>query len=376
MIYLDHAASTTVFPSIVKGLSGKATLSANPSSVHQAGIEARSIIDQARYDMGKILRAKLENIIFTSGATEALHLAIIGNYLARRQGTKPFNILMSPIMHSAVFEAVNFLQYHFNVSVAFLPLDAEGFIALKKVSEEYLSDFDMVICEHGNSEVGLLQPVAKLGKMIRRIEGDRPVFVVDTAASVVDTDISLDHQVCDALVLSAEKFGGLKGSGVLISDTSFEIKPLIGGSQEFGYRGGTENVVGIWAMAEALKQHTQERNILVEQWNEFYEILNNFFIQNFKNIRITTPQDNKMSHIFHFILPQEKGSVFVQQCDLKGVALSSGSACSSGSVGGSKVLKAIGFSDEESERGVRISFGRDTTRKEIERTMKVLESVL
>ncbi len=376
MIYLDHAASTTVFPSIVKGLSGKATLSANPSSVHQAGIEARSIIDQARYDMGKILRAKLENIIFTSGATEALHLAIIGNYLARRQGTKPFNILMSPIMHSAVFEAVNFLQYHFNVSITYLPLEAKGFIDLSDISASDLLSSDMVICEHGNSEVGLLQPVAKLGKMIRRIEGDRPVFVVDTAASVVDTDISLDHQVCDALVLSAEKFGGLKGSGVLISDTSFEIKPLIGGSQEFGYRGGTENVVGIWAMAEALKQHTQERNILVEQWNEFYEILNNFFIQNFKNIRITTPQDNKMSHIFHFILPQEKGSVFVQQCDLKGVALSSGSACSSGSVGGSKVLKAIGFSDEESERGVRISFGRDTTRKEIERTMKVLESVL
>lgn len=377
MLYLDHAASTNTFPSILAGMSARADLLGNPSSVHQAGVLARQVVDEARYGMGRLLRAKLENIIFTSGATEALSLVIMGHGLAKLKiKNEELRILMSPLMHSAVFESVAFLKDNFSVSVKYLPIDDQGFIDLEPITEEGLSKFDMVICEHGNSEIGVLQPVAKLGKMIRRIEIGRPMFIVDTAASVVDTDISLDHQVCDALVLSAEKFGGLKGSGVLIKDVDFEMKPLIGGSQEFGYRGGTENVVGIWAMAEALKLHEQEKEKLVEKWNGFQEMLSKFFVQKYKDIKITTPKKNNVPHIFHFILPSGKASTFVQQCDLKGLAISSGSACSSGSVGGSKVLKAIGYHEEESGQGIRISFGRDTTARDIEELMKILEGVL
>ena len=374
MLYFDHASSTNIFPSILEELTAKARLFGNPSSVHQIGQDARHILDEARYGVAKSLEANLENVIFTSGATEALSLAIIGYFLANKKDK--FTILVSPLSHSSVMKDVNFLVKNFGVLVRYLPIDKQGYIDIEKISETELSSVDMVICEHGNSEIGIVQPVVKLGKKIRKIESNRPKFIVDTASSVVDMEISLNRQVCDALVLSAEKFGGLKGSGVLLRDNNFEIQPLIGGSQEFGYRGGTENVLGIWAMEKALALYSKNRAVYIEKWQEYQEILSKFFVQKFSSIKITTPKTNFLPHIFHFILPCGDAHIFVQQCDLLGLCISAGSACSSGSVDGSTVLQKIGYSDTESRRGIRVSFGRDTRLEDIFRMLMILEKII
>jgi len=378
MLYFDHAASTQTFSYISKGLEEKAKIFANPSSVHQRGQEARHILDEARYNASKSLEANLENIIFTSGATESLNLAIIGHFLfiKNKENKGEFIIQVSPLNHSSVFKTVNFLSKNFGVKVEKLPIDKLGFIDVEAISDKDLSKSFMVICEHGNSETGVLQPVAKLGKRIRRIEGRRPKFVVDTAASVVDTEISLNRQVCDGLVISGEKFGGLKGSGILLRKKDFEIESIISGSQEFGYRGGTENLLGIWAIGEALVQISEKRNVYHEKYLKLHNFLRNFFVHKFTDIKITTPGKDHLAHIFHFILPSGSANVFVQQCDLLGLCISAGSACSSGNVRGSAILMELKYSDAESLRGVRISFGRETEIEDMEKMTNILEEVL
>ncbi len=378
MLYFDHAASTDTFSEIIKKISEKTKILGNPSSVHKFGQEAHSIIDKARYEVAKYLEVNLENIIFTSGATESLNLAIIGHFFAikNKDNRENFRILVSPLNHSSVFNALEFLSKNFGVEIKKLPINKNGFIDLEKISEKELSKSFMVICEHGNSEIGLIQPIAKLGKKIKKIKGEKPKLIVDTAASIVDMEISLKRQVCDGLVLSGEKFGGLKGSGIFLRHNDFKINSLIGGSQEFGYRGGTENLLGIWAIAKALKLLTKNRSIYHEKNIKYHKLLSKFFIQKFPTIKILTPKENYLSHIFSFILPFGSANIFVQQCDLLGLAISSGSACSSGDVKGSSVLKKLGCSEVEKTRGIRISFGRKTTMENVKKMIIILEKIL
>ncbi len=377
MLYFDHAASTSVLPSILKDIKSKAEIFANPSSVHQMGQDARHLLDEARYKVAKSLEVGLDNVIFTSGATESLNLAIIGYFLSikNKKHNDDFIILVSPLSHSAVFKAAEFLSINFGVKIKKIPINKYGFIDLEEISDNDLAKSFMVVCEHGNSEIGLIQPVAKLGKRIKKIEKNRPKFIVDAAASVMDMEISLKRQVCDGLILSGEKFGGLKGSGILLHK-KININPIIGGNQEFGYRGGTENFLGSWAIGEALTLISKKRNIYHEKNLKLHIYLRDFFIKKFPSIKIITPKENYLSHIFSFILPSGAGNTFVQQCDLLGICISSGSACSSGDVKGSLVLKELKYSNEEIKRGIRISFGINSQLKDLKKMLIILEKVI
>ena len=382
MIYLDHAASTVPFAEVGELYKTSVSLFGNPSSVHSFGRDARAALDETKLVLSSEFEAKTEEIIFTSGATEAMHLAIIGHYLSRRSRNESGRgvVYTSPLVHSCVWSALHFLEKNFSVTIKLLPITDKGFLDLAAMGED-LFNSDLIVTEFGNSELGLLQPVAKLGKMINKWHSEnkdapKPAFVVDAAAAIVTEKITLDYQVCDFITVSAEKFGGLKGSGVLLRRVNVGLNSIIGGSHELGYRGGTENVTGALALGTALKLHSEQRSVNREQFLGFQQYLRTWFENNYPDIKITTPIENTLPHVFHFILPTSQAALFVAQADLAGLAISAGSACSSGTTTASKVLLHLDLSEIEAERGIRISFGRTTTQAEIDEAFKIMASLL
>ncbi|HEY5714335.1 MAG TPA: aminotransferase class V-fold PLP-dependent enzyme [Candidatus Gracilibacteria bacterium] len=390
MIYLDHAACTPMYPEVREVLKNLLDQDlGNPSSIHSRGREAKALIDEVRYLCARIFRANLDGVVFTSGATEAAHLAIIGSYLGLKyqiSDIKYQKILVSPLVHKCVWSAISFLGKHFGVQYDCLPLTKDGFIDLEKFEAIDLSQYAQIICEHGNSEFGHVQPVAKMGRMIEKNsktqesknqkappdkgDGERsepgglkPVFIVDTAASIVSETISLEHLKCDILFFSGEKFGGPSGVGAIIKKEGITLTPIVGGSHEFGNRGGTENVMGIVGMGEALKQREIRREVLRAIWKDWHEQVR-AQIANIK-YQITTPKKDCLPHVIHFIHPNMKADLFVQKADLAGIALSAGSACSSGTVMGSQALQNLGYTEEQSKRGVRISWGWDSEESDL-----------
>ncbi len=383
-VYLDHAATTKIRKPVLDFLKSEKLedlLLGNASSVHGKGRMAKELLDESRQVIKEVLECEINEIIFTSGATESLRLAIVGGYLGLKNPQK--NIYVSPLVHSSIISALNFLEKYFAVNIKFLPLDNFGFLDIKNISEDIFENADLIIVEHGNSEVGILQPVIKLGRKIEKWHGQnkkfiKPLFVVDGAASIVsELQVGLKFQKADLMTISAEKFGGLAGCGILLKSEKIDLADIQKGSQEWGYRGGTENISGVKSLSLALKENAIHKEIEIEKYKSFQVICRDFMNKNFAQIKIITPEKNSLPHIFTFLLPENfLGNVFVVQCDLKGLDVSSGSACSSGTVGGSKVLKSLGYSDEESERVIRISFGWDTQEEDVKKGLEIIKDLL
>lgn len=380
-LYFDHAAATALRPEAKSVLEQTLNIfHTNPSSVHKMGQKARGLMDEARIDLAEIFMVKPAEVIFTSGATEAIHTAIIGAYLAKTENLKKGVVYTSPLTHSCVWRALDFLHQQHNVTVKFLPLTAAGHLDLEKINETIIEESDLIITEHLNSEVGILQPAAKLGKKLIRwaeeTELQKPIFIVDAAASAVSERVGLDFQKCDLLALSAEKIGGLGGCGVLLKKEGLALVPLQGGTQEWGWRGGTENVLGILALKEAYKALFQNQTETNKNLEAIKKVLLDFLKTNFPELKITTPDEGSGSHILHFLLTHDTASLKVVQADLAGVAISAGSACSSGSIEASKVLTGLGYDDNTARMGLRISWGWNTDLEEAKDLCERLKAIL
>ncbi len=383
-IYLDHAAATPTYSEVLSAMQEAAEIFGNPSSVHSHGRAARDLIDAARISCAKLLDCETSEIIFTSGATESVNLAMVGGFLGRctqhpstpdKTNVSPLGkgrIFLSPLCHASMWGAAEFLEKHFGAEICLLPITKEGFFAPAVFENGFFEDATLIAVEHGNSEIGLIQSVEKIGETIRNCKNP-PIFIVDAAASIVTEDISLQKLGADFIALSGEKFGGPKGAGILLKSKNVKLEPLFLGSHEFGFRGGTENVLGIVGIAKSLEIHEKNKNSLKKQFLEFHQFARNFFEQNFPQLQITTPKQEFLPHIFHFLLETGDAPTFVTKCDLAGLSISAGSACGSGNVSGSRVLEKMGFSKVESQRGVRISFGPGTTKKELEKAWKVID---
>jgi len=377
-IYLDHAASSQPYPLVLRSLKKSAELHfGNPSALHSVANTSRAAIERARHQMRTIFSVDAEEIFFTSGATEALHLGIIGSGIHIYNTKKNLHIISSPLVHSAVRGALEFLKQHFSAKISFFPIDKNGFLDLDFLNKAPLETTDLVVAEHGNSEMGLRQPVEKIGEKIEQMTTPKPVFIIDTAASVVIEKLSFSLQECDMFVLSAEKFGGLSGVGALIKKKQIPLSVLQAGVQEWGMRGGTENTLGIISMGEALAELEKIRGKTRKKYKEFQRLIRDFFTKNFPNIKILTPEKNFLPHVFMFLLPPEKDkTLFLTQCDLDGVAIAGGSACGAGNIEPSKVLLNTGLDEKTAKQGVRISFGWNTTEGEIKEAIKIIEKYL
>ena len=377
-IYLDHAASTFVYPEIIKALPRVANQYGNPSSVHAEGRAARHIIDEARMGIAQGLRVEPDQIIFTSGGTEGVYLAMIGAYTARKNlGIGKGKILISPVSHSCMTAAALFLQKNFGVEIISFPITNEGFLDISIFPPEYYSEFDMIVTEHGNSELGLRQPVEGIGEILQNISPHkRPICIVDACASWGSEPFIFSELNTDVMILSGEKFGALKGTGMVIHRKGIFLEPLFSGAQEFGKRAGTENTIGIFSLGKAVTIQLSEKKKFMTHCLALHQKLRLEFEHKFCSIKILTPKTNFLPHIFSFLLSQKSGHDFVVFADLNGISISSGTACSSGGGKESRVLQSLGCSQDESARGVRISLGKTNTLNDIHDVCFVLNKFL
>ncbi|NMA60300.1 MAG: cysteine desulfurase NifS [Firmicutes bacterium] len=359
-IYLDHAATTPLRPEVLEAMLPYFNQEfGNPSSVYGAGRRAHQALDQARDTVADLLGAKSEEIIFTSGGSEAANLAIKG--VAWAYQTKGKHIITSAIEHHAVLDAVLWLkQQGFEVTI--LPVDEEGFVDPQSVQEALRGDTILVSIMHANNEVGTIQPIEDIGAIVRAHGAFFHTDAVQTAG-ILDLDVA--ELNVDLLSLSAHKFYGPKGVGALYVRKGVRLDPLIhGGAQEKRRRAGTENVAGIVGLAKAFELAQAERGEVTRHLIQLRDQL----LQGLQAIPHTKVNGslerrlpNNVNVCFQFI----EGESLLLNLDLKGIAGSSGSACTSGSLDPSHVLLAMGLSHEIAHGSLRLTLGRENTQDQV-----------
>jgi cysteine desulfurase len=355
MIYLDHASTTPLLPEVWEAMRPFAVEHfGNPASAHAAGRKARQGLEDARERVAGLLDAAPDEVIFTSGATEANNLAIFG--LA---GSPPGHILASPIEHPCVTEPLRQLEAR-GFEVEYLPVGQDGVVSVDAFLEQVRPDTRLAVVMLVNHETGAVQPVSVLGTQYRFLH-------TDAAQAAGKMHLSFRELGVTSLSISAHKFGGQKGIGALLVQKGAKLTPqLFGGHQQQGRRPGTESVPLAVGMATALELSVSRMDAAAEslrrKWWSFLDAL----------VRTGTcwpmvvngPKDGS-PYIVNVSFPGCRADLLLMKLDLAGVACSTGSACSSGSLLPSPVLKAMGVPDDQLRSAMRFSFGPQTTEAEL-----------
>lgn len=360
-IYMDHAATTPLRSEVLDAmLPYFGSEYGNPSSVYGWGRRAHHALDSARDKVAQLLGASSNEIVFTSGGSEGANLAIKG--VAWAYQNKGKHIITSAIEHHAVLDTILWLEKSgFEITV--LPVDEEGLVSPIQVEKALRSDTILVSIMHANNEVGTIQPISEIGAIVRA----RGVFFhTDAVQTAGVLDVNVDTLNVDLLSLSAHKFYGPKGVGALYVRKGVRLEPLIhGGAQEKRRRAGTENVAGIVGLAKALELARAEGF----EENTRLSKLRDRLIGGLQEIPYTKVNGslvhrlpNNVNVCFQFI----EGESMLLNLDLRGIAASSGSACTSGSLDPSHVLLAMGLSHEIAHGSLRLTLGRENTEADVD----------
>lgn len=365
-IYLDNAATTAVDPRVLKAMQPYFSKHfGNASSLHGFGQRARAALEDAREKVAALIDSKPEEIIFTSGGTESNNLAIKG--LAWAHPNKK-HIIISAIEHHAVMEPCEWLRKH-GYDITVLPVDSYGLVDPKAVERAIRPDTLMVSIMHANNEIGTIEPIERIGAICRAKD---VFFHTDAVQSFGKIPIDVDAMHIDLLSASSHKIHGPKGVGCLYVRKGISLVPLAhGGGHERGLRSGTENVAGIVGFGEAAaiakkemaadaKRLTALRDLLIKETLKIQDSWLN------GHPRQRLPGNANFG--FRYI----EGEALVLQLDMHGIAVSTGSACSSKSLEPSHVLLALGLRHEEAHGSLRVSLGKFNTRADIDALLKVL----
>lgn len=377
LIYLDHAATTPVDPEIVPLMVPFFTARfGNPSSIYQLGQDARAALDQARAGIAGVLRCKPSEIVFTSGATESDNQALKGVIAAWRRchaGTP--HLITTAIEHHAVLHAADALEAD-GVAVTRVPCDGDGIVDPDMIASAIRPETALISVMAVNNEVGSIQPVAEIGQIAH--EGGIP-FHCDAVQAAGALPLDVDALGVDLLALSAHKFYGPKGVGVLYvrKGTSIEFQQQ-GGGQESGRRGGTENVPLVVGMAEALVRAEAHRAEFVtfgaslrdHLWARISDEIPDAVLNGplFPGPRVTTN--------LNLAIPGVQGETVLLALDMEGVEASAGSACTTGNSEPSHVLRAMGLSDELCRASLRLTVGRLNTMEQMDDAANALITVV
>ncbi|MEI7690015.1 MAG: cysteine desulfurase family protein [bacterium] len=390
MIYFDHAATTPVSPIVLKNMEPYfSDKFGNPSSIYKIGREAKESLCQARHLSQKLLGAdRPGEIIFTSGASESNNLAIKGVafYAGRVLGIKP-HLLVSSVEHHSMLDAAKYLEKYFGYELDFIPVDRDGRIDPEVVRELIKENTVFVSVMYGNNEIGTIQPIVKIGQVIKRIREDRLarenkaplVFHTDAVQSYQYFDCNVNKLGVDMLSLTAHKFYGPKGVGLLYLRQGTRMLPQQqGGAQERNQRAGTENVPYIVGMVKAMEIVDKEREKNEKHVSKLCDYLIAGVLRGIKETELLGPKDvtKRLPHIATFIFKKVEGESILINLDLVNIAASSGSACTSGSLEPSHVTSAIGFSDLEAHGAVRFSLGKLSAKEDIDELLKNLPSIV
>lgn len=370
-IYLDHAATTTVRPEVVEVMVPLLGEGYNPSSQHAEGRAARAALDEARLAVARVLGAAPREVVFTGGGSEADVLAIVG--VARARAAAGRHVVTSAIEHHAVLHAVDVLEragWH----VTRLPVDRHGLVDPEAFAAALTLQTTLASVMLANNEIGAIEPIAQLARIAR---GRGVVFHTDAVQAAGWLPLDVEALGVDLLSLSAHKFNGPKGVGVLYVRRGTPLEPLIvGGGQEHGLRAGTENLAGIAGLARALTLAEQERAESAVRVGRLRDSLEEAAVASIPDVVVNAAGAPRLPSILSLAFADVPSDALLMRLDLEGIAASAGSACAAGSLEPSHVAAALGLSTRHRFGVIRLSLGRTTTQAEIDRVARRLPGLL
>lgn len=372
MIYADHSATTPLRKEAFEAMLPYLTdFYGNPSSIYSIARDTKRAVEQARKQVADALHCKEQEVFFTSGGSEADNWAILGAAYAKQNKKK--HIITSAIEHHAVLHTCQYLETQ-GFRVSYIPVNQDGIIDLDQLKAAICEETFLITVMMANNEIGTIQPIEEIGKIARE---KKILFHTDAVQAIGHIPVDFSALPIDLLSLSAHKFGGPKGVGCLLARQGVKINNLIhGGGQENGRRAGTENTAGIIGLATALKIAVEQQPANAER---LLTLRNNLIDQVLSTIpytRLNGDRTQRLPGNANFSFSYIEGESLLLMLDLKGIAASSGSACTSGSLDPSHVLLAIGLPHEIAHGSLRISLGEEHTQQDIDTIVSALQEVL
>ena len=367
MIYFDNAATTKIYDdALTSYVQVSQKFFGNPSSLHQLGVDAYQVLTKARAQVASLLSVQPEEIFFTSGGTESNNWAIKGTALEKSVFGK--HIITTKIEHPSVIQTCKQLE-RFGFEVTYLDVDSKGIVSIDQLKESLRKDTILVSVMAVNNEVGAVQPIAQIAKVLEEYPSIH--FHVDCVQAVERASQLLSIGRIDLLSLSAHKFHGPRGVGIMYKKFGRKIQALLtGGGQEKGERSTTENLPGIVATTKALRMALEEESVTGELRSQLWKEL-----ATKPEIRIFSPEDGA-SHVLCFAIKGVRGEVVVHAFENHGIYISTTSACSSKKADSSSTLYAMDVPTEWATGAVRVSFSNDNTKEEVEQFIKVLHQLM
>lgn len=373
-IYLDHNATTPVDPKVAEAIAPYlGETFGNPSSIHRAGQRARAGLEHAREQVAAMLNAHPDEIIFTSGGTEAANMVLWGVvHAAKKQGIENPHLIASAIEHSCVLTMLELLEAE-GCDVTLLPVNRDGIIELPVLQETLQRDTLLVSIMTANNEIGTLQPMTEISKMAH----DAGAFIhTDAVQAAAKIPLDVHAMDVDFLSISGHKMYALKGAGALyaVKHTAMDTFHA-GGGQENGRRGGTENLVGAVALGKAAEL-SGEYLAAMPRITALRDRLEKGIQERVDRCFVNGAPEGRVGNTSNFTFHGAEGEAMLMALDLQGIAVSTGSACSSGALDPSGVLTALGLTKEDNKSSLRISLGVGTTEAEIDEVLETLPRVV
>ena len=371
-IYLDYAATTPIQSEVVKAmLPYFMDAFGNPSSIYSYGQEAKEAIEEVRVKVATLINALDEEIIFTSGGTEANNFALKGVAFANE--SRGNHIITSSIEHHTVIETCKFLERQ-GFSLTYLPVDEYGFVAPDGVKRAITNKTILISVMHANNEIGSIEPIIEIGKIAKETG---ICFHTDAVQTVGHIPVDVNELGVDLLSMSAHKLYGPKGVGALYVRRGTKLTPFMhGGEQEKRRRAGTENVPGIVGFGKAVELAQREMSEETERLTCLRDQFIKGLLERIDHVRLNGHTIMRLPNNVNVSVDYVEGESILLNLDLHGICASTGSACSSSSLEPSHILLAMGLSYEQARGSLRFSLGRWTTEEEIERVLNVLPNVV
>jgi len=370
-VYLDHSATTPVDPRVANAMARAVVETfGNASSVHGFGQQARAAIDRARREVAALIGAKQNEIVFTSGGTEANNLAIRG--LCEAAAGR--HIITSAIEHPSVSGVCVELEKR-GWEVTRLPVYANGVVRIDDVAQALRPDTVLITVMLANNEIGTIQPISRIGSLVRetRATGQKLWLHTDAVQAAGRLSLNVDELGCDLLTMSAHKLYAPKGIGALYVRRGVRLHGQnVGGHQERERRAGTENVPGIIAFGEAAKLAREELVQRSQHDHALRDRFENLVQEQISDVVMNGDREQRLDHLSNISFRFIEGEGLLINLDLEGVAVSTGSACSSGTLEPSPVIRALGVDDELARGSLRFSFGKDNTEADVDYAVAVL----